>query len=135
MNPYELIMVFDTALGEEKINALVAKIEDKIKAGGGAVEKVDRWGTRKLASMMKKAKKLTQGYYVLVNFSSAPSLPAELRAFLKVTESVVRYFLSRASEIPAVSETEAPAAAGAAAAVAAGAVDVGEIKGEPLGQP
>ena len=122
MNQYEMILIFDPVLGEDKIGALVAKIEDKIKAAGGEIEGVEKWGTKKLASMIKRAKGLTQGYYVLVNFRSAPSLPAELRAFLKVTESVVRYFISRA--VPK-----------AAVAAPADALSVGEIKGEPIGKP
>lgn len=128
MKDYELILIFDPALGEEKIGQVVGKIEDKIKAGGGTIEKTEKWGTRRLASMVKKVKNLTQGYYILILFKSEPKLPAELQAYLHVNENVVRSFLSLAvppeSVLPPKRETP-PAAA----------VEVGEIKGEPIGEP
>ncbi len=125
MNSYELIMIFDPAQGEEKIGAFVSKIEDKIKAGKGEVAKTEKWGVRKLASMMKKAKRLINGYYVLIRFSSPSSIPAELKSFLKVSESVIRYFLSRAVEIPL--EEEKPESKPMEAVV------VGEIQGGDTG--
>lgn len=98
MNGYELILLFDPALGEEKISALLTKIEDKIKAGKGEVDKTEKWGAKRLASMIKKAPKLTQAFYVLIRFRSPSNLPAELKAYLKVTENVIRHFISKAVE-------------------------------------
>lgn len=129
MNPYELILLFDPNLGEEKIGQFVAKIEDKIKGWGGGELKTEKWGTRKLNSIMKKAKKLTQAYYVLISFQSPPTLPAELQAYLKVSEIVVRYFLSRAVEVQMPPERKG------IAGIPIEAVSVPEIKGEPFGQP
>ncbi len=128
MNSYELIMIFDPAAGEEKIGAFVARIEEKVKAAKGEVEKTEKWGVRKLASMMKKAKRLINGYYVLIRFSSPSSLPAELKSFLKVSENVIRYFLSRAVEIPpAMERVESKPVE---------AVNVGDIQGaETVGKP
>lgn len=100
MNEYELTLILDPNLGEEKINAMVTKVEDKIKSLGGEIDKTEKWGIKKLSSIMKKAKNLTQAYYALVRFRGAPSLPAELQAYLKVTENVVRYMISRAVELP-----------------------------------
>lgn len=129
MNPYELIMLFDTNLGEEKIGQFVSKIEEKIKGWGGGEIKTEKWGTRRLNSIMKKAKALTQAYYVLIRFQSPPGLPAELQSYLKVSESVVRYFISRAVEV------EAPPERKEIAGIPIEAVSVPEIKGEPLGEP
>lgn len=132
MNSYELILLFDPALGEDKIRQVVAKIEDKIKSLGGEVEKTEEWGAKKLASRVRKAKRLTQGYYVLIRWRGSPSLPAELGAFLRVTENVIRYFISRAVEAPPPAEERIEG-------VPLEAVNVGEIKSEgeevKLGQP
>jgi len=130
LNPYELIMLFNPTLGEEKIGQFVTKVEEKIKGWGGEVEKTEKWGTRRLASMIKKAKSLTQCYYVLVRFKSPSSVPADLRGFLKVSEIVVRYFIARAVAQEAVSpeNKEIPGAP-------VDALPIGEIKGEPLGKP
>src|SRR3989338_8267210 len=114
MNNYELILLFDANLGEDKIDAVLARVEEKTKGQGGAIDKIEKWGTKRLASMIKKAKGLTQGYYVLVRFHGPSSLQAELRSYLHVTEHVVRYFISRAVEIEAA------------------AVETKEISGTPL---
>ena len=131
MNNYELILIFDPNLGEEKTGSIVAKIEEKIKSMGGEVEKTEKWGVRRLASMIKKAKSLTSGYYVLLRFKSPTNVPAELRSLLKVTESVIRYFLSLAVVLEEghASRREAPGTQ------VSEAVEVGEIKGKPLGEP
>lgn len=116
-----MILLFDPALGEEKITALLTKIEAKIKAGKGEVDKTEKWGTKRLASMIKKAPRLTQAYYVLIRFRSPSNLPAELKAYLKVTENVIRYFIARAVETGAVT-TEKIEIAGT------------PIEGAPLGE-
>lgn len=100
MNSYELILIFDPVLGEDKIGVMVTKIEDRIKALKGEVTKTEKWGLRRLASMMRKARKVTQAYYVLIRFDSPPSVPAEIKANLKVTENIIRYFISKAVELP-----------------------------------
>jgi small subunit ribosomal protein S6 len=131
VNNYELILIFDPNLGEDKTGAFVAKIEEKIKSLGGEVDKTEKWGTRRLASMIKKAKSLTQGYYVLLRFKAPTNVPAQLRALLKVSESVIRYFLSLAVVLEEghVGRREAPGAP------VTEAVEIGEIKGKPLGEP
>lgn len=104
MNQYELILLFDSAMGEDKIGLILGKVEDKIKALGGEVSKTEKWGTRKLASMVRKAKNLTQAYYVLVRFNAPSGLPASLNGYLKVSEHIVRHFISRAVELPPAEE-------------------------------
>ena len=130
MNAYELILLLDPKLGEEKIGLAAAKIEEKIKSLGGSELKTEKWGMRKLASIVKKARGITQAYYILIRFQSASSVPAELRASLKVNENVVRYFISQAVEVAPVEER--------IEGKPLEAVNVGEIKSEEeveLGKP
>jgi len=130
LNAYELILLLDPKLGEEKIGLAAAKIEEKIKSLGGSELKTEKWGMRKLASIVKKARGITQAYYILIRFQSASSVPAELRASLKVNENVVRYFISQAVEVAPVEER--------IEGKPLEAVNVGEIKSEEeveLGKP
>ena len=85
-NKYETIFVLDTALEEEKINALSEKFQ-KLIADNAAVESVDVWGTRKLAYPIDIK---TEGYYVLVNFASNPEFPKELDRIYGITDGVMR---------------------------------------------
>ena len=85
-NNYETMLVFSVANGEEAVNALVEKFKSLIEAHG-AVGSVDVWGNRKLAYPINYE---TEGYYVLVNYSSEPEFPAELDRVVNITEGVLR---------------------------------------------
>ncbi|MDU5020884.1 MAG: 30S ribosomal protein S6, partial [Clostridiales bacterium] len=54
------------------------------------VEKVDVWGTKKLAYPIAK---FTEGYYVLVNFKSGVEVPKEIDRNLKINENVIRHMI------------------------------------------
>ncbi len=94
INKYETIFVLDTALEEEAINALSEKFQ-KLIADNGTVESVDVWGKRKLAYPIDFK---TEGYYVLVNFSSAPEFPKELDRVYGITDGVLRTITIRKEE-------------------------------------
>ena len=86
INKYETIFVLDAALEEEKITALSEKFQ-KLIADNGTVESVDVWGKRKLAYPIDFK---TEGYYVLVNFTSNPQFPKELERIYGITDGVMR---------------------------------------------
>ena len=53
MNKYEVMFIVKPA-EEEATNAVIEKVEALIARVGGTVEKVDRWGKRRLAYAVKK---------------------------------------------------------------------------------
>lgn len=68
----------------------------KIKsAKSGEVESVDVWGKRRLAYPINYK---TEGYYVLVNFTSSPDFPKELERVYGITEGVLRTIIVRRDE-------------------------------------
>ena len=83
---YETMLVFSVAKGEEAVNAMVEKFKSLIEAHG-TIDSVVVWGNRKLAYPINYE---TEGYYVLVNYSSAPEFPAELDRVVNITEGVLR---------------------------------------------
>ena len=91
INKYETIFVLDAALEEEAITALSEKFQ-KLIADNGTVESVDVWGKRKLAYPIDFK---TEGYYVLVNFASAPEFPKELERIYGITDGVMRFITVR----------------------------------------
>lgn len=125
MSEYELILIIDPNLGEEKITTLVTKIEDKIKNLGGEIQKTDKWGIRRLAYTLRSAKKIQQAYYTVIYFKSATSLPAEISAYLKVTENLLRYFVGRAQAQP-LAEIEGTPIEGKEAESIKGAETIGQ---------
>ena len=86
INKYETIFVLDAMLEEEKITALSEKFQ-KLIAENGTVESVDVWGKRKLAYPIDFK---TEGYYVLVSFTSNPEFPKELERIYGITDGVMR---------------------------------------------
>lgn len=86
INNYETIFVIDASLEEDAITALTEKFKSLI-AENGTVESVDVWGKRKLAYPINFK---TEGFYVLVNFSSNPEFPKELERVYGITDGVIR---------------------------------------------
>jgi len=110
---YETILIFNCALGEEAVTALVEKFKTLI-AENATVEKIEEWGKRRLAYPIEDE---NDGYYVLWHFECKPDFPAELNRVLEITEGVLRSLVVRneVEQQPAkpaaqpVSEAPAPA--------------------------
>ena len=83
---YEAMYILDPALSEEAIAALVAKFKAVVEANG-TVSEIDEWGKRRLAYAIDYK---TEGYYVLMSFTSGPEFPKELDRILGITEGIMR---------------------------------------------
>ena len=83
---YEVVYIIDPALGEEAIAATVERFKALAEEHGTAVE-VEEWGKRKLAYAINYK---TEGYYVLMSFTSDGEFPKELDRILGITEGVIR---------------------------------------------
>ncbi len=90
MNKYEAVYIIDTAVEESARKELVTKFNDLVTANGGAIEKVDEWGKRRLAYTIDDK---NEGYYVLMHFSSEANLPHELERNLQINENILRYLV------------------------------------------
>ncbi len=86
MNKYETIFVVNSSLGEDAVKALVEKFTSLI-GSNAEVESVNEWGNRRFAYPIED---LTEGYYVLVKFASAPEFPAELDRIYNITDGILR---------------------------------------------
>ncbi len=95
MNKYELVYIIDTAVEDEARKALIDRFNGIITEAGGTVDKVEEWGKRRLAYAIDYK---TEGYYVLVNFSSGADLPLELERNMKINDKVLRYQTIRVLE-------------------------------------
>lgn len=83
---YETLFIVNPTLGEEEVVAVADKFKALVEANG-TVDKVEDWGKRRLAYPIND---LTEGYYTLVQFTSAPSFPAELDRVFKITDGIMR---------------------------------------------
>jgi ribosomal protein S6 len=87
---YELMYIINPTLSEEEIAAAVEKFKALVEQHG-TIDEMDLIGKRRLAYEIND---LTEGYYVLVKFTSAPDLPAELDRILGITDSVIRSLIT-----------------------------------------
>lgn len=80
-------MVISTKLSEEKIAAVIEKFKNLIQSNGAIEGDIQEWGKRKLAYEIDDQK---EGYYVLINFVSSATFPAELDRVYKITDGILR---------------------------------------------
>ena len=93
---YDLIFICLPTTPEEEIAKIIATLEQVIAERGGKVEKVEKWGTRKMAYRVAKQR---EGYYVYMSLRGAqPDLIKELERRLKVSDAVIKYMTVRLDE-------------------------------------
>ncbi len=112
ISSYETLFIVDVQQGEEGVKALVDKFTGLI-AANGTIESVDEWGKRKLAYPIND---LTEGYYTLVNFKSAPSFITELERVFGITDGIMRSIVIKHDEKKMAKAVAAPVAEEAPAA-------------------
>ena len=91
---YEVLYVLNPNLSEEETQGIVEKFKTLIEQNG-TIDEMDEWGKRKLAYEINY---LTEGYYVLVKFTSGPEFPAELDRVLGITDGVIRSLVTLRAE-------------------------------------
>ena len=87
---YELMYVIHPDLSEEETAALVEKFKALVEEHG-TLDEMDLMGKRKLAYEINY---LTEGYYVLVKFTSTPEFPAELDRVLGINDGIIRSLIT-----------------------------------------
>ena len=91
---YELMYIIDPTLSEEDTAAIVEKFKALVEEHG-TLDEMEEMGKRKLAYEINY---LSEGYYVLIKFTSAPEFPAELDRILGITDGVIRSLITRRPE-------------------------------------
>lgn len=83
---YEVVYIIDPNQGEEAVAATVEKFKALAEQHSSDVE-VDEWGKRRLAYAIDYK---TEGYYVLMSFTSSPAFPKELDRVFGITDGILR---------------------------------------------
>lgn len=94
MRKYEIMFIVKPA-EEEATNAVITKFENLINNNGGSVEKIDRWGKKRLAYEVKD---FIEGYYVLVYFTGEPKTVFELERVMKITDEILKHMVIKQDE-------------------------------------
>src|SRR5262249_49749077 len=113
VNDYEILLLLDPELPDERESEILARIRERVEADGGTWEAHEPWGRRKLAYEIDHK---AEGTYHLLLFSASPETLAEVSRVLKITDGVVRHLAVRRVRGGSTAAPPAPAAAVAARA-------------------
>jgi small subunit ribosomal protein S6 len=85
---YESVAIINAALEDEQVETTIARIQETITTHGGELIEIEKWGRKRLAYPIKKAK---SGYYVVIRFNATTDLIATLERNYRLDENVIRY--------------------------------------------
>jgi small subunit ribosomal protein S6 len=92
---YELMFIVRPDMPEEEQDKLISTLESAVTSSGGAVQKVERMGKRRLAYAVRR---FHDGVYILLVVEGAGGLIHELERRLRVTEPVIKFLTVRIDE-------------------------------------
>ena len=92
---YEILFIVDPNLAEEAVDTLTEQVQGFVEKDGGKVEKIEKWGKKRLAYEVHGHR---EGYYVLIVTESTGPLVKEVERKMKVTDGVIRYLTVRVDE-------------------------------------
>ncbi len=95
MRIYENLFIVKPDATEEEIDLLIEQLSGHITKAGGTVDKVDKWGKRRLAYRVEKNR---EGFYVLLQFTAEATAVKEFERRLRVQDSVIKYLTVRIDE-------------------------------------
>ncbi|HKY55807.1 MAG TPA: 30S ribosomal protein S6 [Anaerolineales bacterium] len=91
MRKYELVCIVQPELDETAFKGVIDRVSGWVTDTGGSVDKVDVWGRRKLAYIIRKQR---EGQYVLMNITLDPKSANGLERNIRYLEPVLRHMLS-----------------------------------------
>jgi small subunit ribosomal protein S6 len=92
---YEELFIVKPDASDEEVDAFVETLRTQLTAAGATVDKIDKWGKRRLAYRVDKYR---EGTYVLFQFTSAPTGVRELERRLRVSDIVLKFLTVRIDE-------------------------------------
>jgi small subunit ribosomal protein S6 len=81
------MVIFKADTEESTVQTLVNRLGDMAKEANGSLEKLEKWGVRRFAYEMNKAR---EGFYVVVEFL-APNSLTEVDRTLRLADEVIRH--------------------------------------------
>jgi small subunit ribosomal protein S6 len=112
MNEYEILLLLDPELPEERGDEVIARVRERVEADGGTWDGHEPWGRRKLAYEIDHK---GEGVYHLLLITAAPATLEEISRVLKITDGVMRHLAVRRVK---GGQTKAPVPAAAVSAPA-----------------
>jgi small subunit ribosomal protein S6 len=84
---YDLVLLLDTTIEQERRDTILANVEDAIDRAGEIVGRHD-WGNR---HTVYEVRKHSEADYHLIQFRGSPALLEQLDHNLKITDGILRF--------------------------------------------
>lgn len=88
MRRYESVVILAPEMPDDDIRNFTEKYSELIKTNGGEIIKIEDWGFKRLAYLVKKKEK---GRYILFDFVGVPAVITELERQFKISEEVLKF--------------------------------------------
>ena len=88
MNEYEIMLLLDPELAEERANEIIQRIRTAVEGAQGTWDGHEPWGRRRLAYEIDHK---GEAVYHLLLLTAAPDTLAEITRVLKITDGVMRH--------------------------------------------
>jgi len=100
---YETLFIVQSELTSEDITAIIDRYSKIITDMKGTILKVERWGKRKLAYLIRKQ---SRGFYILIDFAGKREIVAEVERILKFDDKVLKYMSVKIADSITAEEIE-----------------------------
>jgi small subunit ribosomal protein S6 len=95
MRVYEELFIVRPDAPDEDVDHLVEQLQTFLTGASATIDKVDKWGKRKLAYRIGKFR---EGAYILIQFSAKPETVKEIERRLRVNDLVIKFITVRIDE-------------------------------------
>jgi small subunit ribosomal protein S6 len=109
VNEYEILLLLDPDLAEDKQAEVVQRTRTLIEQGGGTFERQDVWGRRRLAYEIDHKE---EGVYHLLSFTATAETLDEISRVLRIDDGVMRHMATRRIQGGPAGPVAAPAPIG-----------------------
>lgn len=93
MRSYDLVYIVKPDLDAEAMNAVIARVAQRLAEQHATIEHTDIWGKRRMAYSIQRYR---EGQYVFVRFSAPGEGIPEIKRTLGITENVLRASVTQA---------------------------------------
>jgi small subunit ribosomal protein S6 len=95
MRVYEELFIVKPDAPDEEVDQFVEQLRTQLTSAGATVDKIDKWGKRRLAYRVGKYR---EGAYVLFQFSAGPETVKEFERRLRVSDMVLKFLTVRVDQ-------------------------------------
>jgi small subunit ribosomal protein S6 len=92
---YEVLVIADPNLGEPEVDALTTTVQGFLEKEGGKIQKVEKWGKKRLAYVVRRQR---EGSYVLIVAEGSAQMMKEVERRIRVTDGILKFITVRVDE-------------------------------------